>query len=80
MPRENKVSERHVIEAFHVLARESLSEAQQDGLIDDAFLQEATAEELQVLGPACKQCETMLCRNELQLSFVPDTPVTLLFA
>lgn len=51
---QNKVSEQYVIEAFHVLARESLSEAQQDGLIDDAFLQEATAEELQILGPARK--------------------------
>lgn len=49
-----KVSEAHVIEAFHVLARESLSEARIDGLIDDAFLQEATVEELQVLGPACQ--------------------------
>lgn len=60
MAQENKVSERHVIEAFHVLARESLSEARQDGLIDDAFLQEATAEELQVLGPACKPCDNAI--------------------
>lgn len=51
----NKVSEGHVIEAFHVLARESLAEARQDGLIDNAFLQEATQEELQILGPARKQ-------------------------
>lgn len=51
----NKVSEVHVIEAFHVLARQSLSEARIDGLIDEAFLQEATVEELQILGPAC-QC------------------------
>lgn len=48
----NKVSEGHVIEAFHVLARQSLSDARSDGLIDEAFVQEATAEELQVVGPA----------------------------
>lgn len=52
MDNHNKVSEAHVIEAFHVLARESLAEAEQDGLIDEAFLQEATAEELTILGPA----------------------------
>jgi hypothetical protein len=54
MAHQDKVSEASVIEAFHYLARISLSEAEQDGLIDDAFLEEATLEELQILGPACE--------------------------
>lgn len=48
----DKVSEGHVIEAFHMLARQSLAEAKQDGLIDEAFLQESSDEELKTLGPA----------------------------
>lgn len=49
-----KLPERYIIEAFHVLAREAMKEAQQDRLIDEGFVSSASAEELQVLGPSRK--------------------------
>ena len=44
--------ERDVIEAFHLLARQSLAKARSDGLIDASYVESSTEEELQILGPA----------------------------
>lgn len=49
---DDKLPELQVIEAFHVKAIESLGWAKEDDLIDDAFLDTSTAEELQILGPS----------------------------
>merc|ERR1712072_893042 len=51
-PLRHTLSEQRVIEAFHTLATTALEQAQTEGLLDPAQLQDPDFDQLQLLGPS----------------------------